>query len=74
MVEDPCVAIGDHWLHINTEPLFRCIYEHIPKCAAKEEITLNFQGLRYLWEKTEGRNVDYDEPHVRFPREITVTP
>ena len=70
--EDPYVWIQDNYLHINSEPLRRCIYEQIPKLAQEKEITLNFFGLKYLWEKTEGVNVGYDEPHLRFPNDISV--
>ena len=48
MEEDPYVWISDSYLHINSEPLRRCIYEQIPKLAEEKEIPLNFAGLRHL--------------------------
>ena len=74
MEENSWVMIKDNWLCINTDPLKRCLYEHIPKFADEQHITLNFQGLKHLWDKTEGCWEEYDEPHIRFAGEITWTP
>ena len=70
LVDDPYLAIGDYWLHINTDQLRRCLFEFLPKYALLDELNISFQGLKWLWDRTEGLHVDYDEPHIRFPREL----
>ena len=52
LVDDPWVAIGNTWLHINTDELWRCLYEFVPKAAESSELNISFDALSWLWDRT----------------------